>query len=266
MPLAYEDKHNYNTNQGYIVTNEEPDVHSTLLKGIRVDRAAAIASGGEVALFSLLPRVRKELVLVDHFYGAIAVSMAKAVLLEELGPPKLREVFTNSSKEEVKKLFELAAGKLPSELATHCTTAINQRYEFFDSIRREWHYAREVTLARAKRKLSKLSFIHGDIGDIIDRGPFDLVYISNIFGHVGRGGQQPTHEKIESLLSTGGYVLLTGTIPFNFPEGRWEIVAKVRGFRTSWDHVLYKRTPTSSNGVRAEHESQGRGNKPTNPI
>src|SRR5688572_33269006 len=88
MTVRFEDKATYDT-AGYYTTNEEPEVHRELLRGIRVRRAAAIASGGEVALFSVLPHVSRELVLIDHSYQSMAMAMAKAMLLESLGTVKI---------------------------------------------------------------------------------------------------------------------------------------------------------------------------------
>src|SRR5437899_10670379 len=95
--MTFEDIHPAYTPTGeqYIVTNEEPDIHRFLLRGKTIKRAAAIAGGGEISLFLLLPRVREELVSVDHSYAALAAFYVKALLLEQMGSKTLRNLIIN---------------------------------------------------------------------------------------------------------------------------------------------------------------------------
>lgn len=104
----YEDVHPAYTASGYVATNEEPRIHSMLLAPHHhIERAASIASGGEIPLMVLMARCR-EVVAVDHSYFALASTMLKAILLQTLGARKLVEVMVEQSFNDFKPHMENA--------------------------------------------------------------------------------------------------------------------------------------------------------------
>jgi hypothetical protein len=245
----FEDLDNFNA-AGYWETNEEPEVHRELLSGIRLHRAAAIASGGEVSYFVLLPKVQKELVLVDHSYHSLAVCFLKACLLQQRGADQTKALFVSGDREAIVDALLTVKDGVPEKLRSHICSYGGEltphRFYSENNLRREWLYAPLDAIRASARKLSKLRLLHGDLSTLKGRGPFDLLYISNALDHTGVGGKRLGKEDIEPSLKKGGYVLLTkqavnyntsGTNPSNMG---WKLIREIRGFRTSWIHSLYQ--------------------------
>lgn len=62
-----------------------------------------------------------------------------------------------------------------------------------------------ITEFRANRH--KLTFCHGDLNDLVARGPYDFVYLSNAQAYSGRDGNKYL---IDKIVKPGGYVAYTG--------------------------------------------------------
>ena len=85
-PIRFKDCNEYKGYNGtYYATNEEPKLFAEFLKDVEVNRAAAICSGGEIGLFVLLPKVKRELVLIDHHYETMSFAMMKWLLIQTVG-------------------------------------------------------------------------------------------------------------------------------------------------------------------------------------
>lgn len=235
----FEDKNSYNAGQGYTGTNEEPDVHRRLLKGMSFRRAASISSGGEVALFAILPHVGKELVLFDHSYQALSSSMTRALVLKDLGAKATKALFESGNQDEITGAFKKVTPLLPEGLKKYPFPQYPTSY-YASADRREFHYTPLSVLRRVWSKLDKLSFVHGDFVDLKDKGPFDLLYISNATSHIGRTNSYPLRENIEALVKPGGYVLSTVNVNEGTHRWGWKQVKIVMGYRTSWPHILYQ--------------------------
>lgn len=232
---------------GYMDTNEEPELHQKLLRGIKIDRGVAIASGGEVAFFAILPRVMKELILVDHSYLALSAAYHKRVVLEAYGPQRTKELFESGNTSVIKEAFEGIESRIPEALrkppkstqSSYYSQSMEYKASFVPAnLRTNWHFGSLRSLSDAAKKLSKLRFVHADIADLADRGPFDFAYISNAPGHTGRSGEYLGKVRLRPMLSPGAHVLSTSSLQ----NWGWKLIESIRGYRTSWIHELYEVT------------------------
>lgn len=241
MPVpAWKECHTGFSGPLYKVTNEEPEMLSSLLGKRSFKRTAGILSAGEVLLSVLLPRSR-EVVAIDHSYGSIAVAYLKVILLDTMGAKALKDLlFEATTPEQLKPLLERAMTSIPPELTKHIHASDVFRYDL-PSLRKEWHYMPLATLERARQRLDRVTFIHGDIvEDLAAEGQFSLLYVSNAMEHTGRTHRSPILADFAKLVQPGGYLLSTTTNkPFDTKE--WDLVKYIAGVRSSWNHVLHKR-------------------------
>lgn len=252
--MTFEDLHSYEVPTAYTCTNEEPDLMRRLLTlGKRpIRRAAAIASSGEMVLFTLLPRVQKEVIAVDHSYGSLTAFYVKVLLLESLGPKALRNLIAFGTIADFLKAIETVEAKLPPALLKRAQTmrgggsptgytGIYSAYEF-TNIRREWFYASARALAASAKKLDRLTLVHGDLTDLTPRGPFDLLYLSNAHEHAGRQGKKLTQATLDPLLTPNGRVLSANGIFYGKNrDWAWKQLHELRGYRSSWTYNMYQR-------------------------
>lgn len=233
MSLHFEDLHEHDAGYGYECPNECWLTWRELIKRIPVYKAAGICSGGEVGLFAMLPLVRDELVLVDHSYHSLSYAATKYLLLRDRGWAEARRLLREGGP-ELKAAVEAAQADLPEPLKKEWA-----RYRCnldYNNIKREWEKAKTPVLRKAVQKFAKVSFLHGDLADLAERGPFGLLYLSNALGHVGRnGGGLALLSLVEKALRPGSYVIATGCTDL---DKRWQRVASQRA--TMWDHVLYR--------------------------
>jgi hypothetical protein len=244
--MQYEELNAYNGPYTYACTNEEPEMLRKLIAGRFVRKAAGIASGGEVSFFLLLPRVREELVAVDHSLSSLAIAYTKALLLESLGPTETKKLMMLNNIKKLQEAADKASQQLPGNLKNKWTP--EARYNLScDSSRlaTEWGLASDTALKLATKKLDRLTFIHSDLTDIKDKGPFELLYISNAQEHARR--QNPgmynnadlssTH--LDSLLTDDGLILVVSAgSPYPTTRLAWKILNKKPGLRTSWTYYL----------------------------
>lgn len=269
--LEMEDVTEFNGTLSYIAPNEDHLVWRDMIKGIPIYSAAGICSAGEVGLLSILPSVRRRLVLVDHSYHSLAIAMLKYLLIREKGYEKAvklltAEVYSNLGTElvELEKLLPKKCQGLLShspKFASYRREKYNYqagRYEYTNEnrvnseVKTCWSTTPINLIERAAKKLDKVSFLHGDMSDLTAQGPFGLFYISNALEHHGRQGthwgpsravydyeaQDPKAIlAIEEVVKPGGYVLATNS---KTADARWERVKEQKA--KAWTQVLY-RTP-----------------------
>ena len=244
MSTVFEDVHEYSTTNYYLVPNEEPLLWREILKYTHIERAAGICSAGEVGFFGLLPLVRRDLTLIDHSYSSLAIAVFKYIMLREYGPEETIRMLTSGSNEELEANFEKLTEHLPPQLKKALRdTRYGARYTVGSYLNRSssliasmWKTIPPELVKKAARKLDRVSFVHGDLSDLVDRGPFDLLYISNALEHSGRDGR-PSLDVLENVVRPGG--LVVGTRNTHTVE-RWELLDTRIGRGSSWTYHLYK--------------------------
>lgn len=245
--MKFEDLNTYDgRHTEYPVCNESVAVWRKALQGISVDNAAAICSGGEVSFFGILPFVTKQLQAIDHSYTSMYYAVGKYHIIEKLGAKEAYKVFTNRELlRAVMPLFASANKKLPTDIVTKNAEVLakrykrydtryqrtygSQHYDDFDFIRLDhWSMVRSYTeLSEADFKdfranRGKITFLHGDLNDLQERGPFDLVYLSNAMQYNGRDNHK--NYEVAKMVKPGGFVCFTqGT-------GNMTVPTPVRGF------------------------------------
>jgi hypothetical protein len=243
--MKFANLHDFDVHTVYHATNEEPALHTQLLTTVskkRFQKAASICSGGEIPFFVLLPRCQ-EVFAVDHSKAVIALAMSKMLILEKLGPKALHQLLLEDRRAKYEDLLLEVKKDLPEDLRT-CNTSLGS-YKW-PEVRREWGLISPATLAKALKHKDRLTFIHGDITDLAQFGPFDIVYLSNALEHMGRTGKAPVLTDIP--MTEGCIMLHTGSASLNQWKGSnvggpWDELAKYQGLRTSWAHRLARLVP-----------------------
>lgn len=249
--LPFEDVNTFDGGYSYYTPNEDFKIWRSLLRDIPIHRAAAICSAGEVGLFGLLSHVRRDLVLVDHSYGSMGVALLKYAALREYGWEKTVAAFRKHNSDEWKALFDPLIEQLPENIRAKLRADNFRGYGSY--IAREWDRVPTWVRRKACRKLDRVSFLHGDLSDLIERGPFDILYASNAFGHNNREGKRPEIEQVKAALKPGGYLICAS---YTAPEQDGLILVKTaRGGYSwetpnciSWTYFLY-RTPKEGENV-----------------
>jgi hypothetical protein len=236
----------------YICPNEDIGIWRELIKGKRVNRAAAICSGGEVGFFSLLPTVREELVLIDHNRGSLQYAILKYLMLQKWG-------YAGTLRRLKDPTFAAAAVKevsrdLPPDIyAARDDLAYQDRigdrlirkdpYEDYNhdgtAVTKHWERLTKYEKA-AVRKLGIVRFIHGDFEKLEAHGPFDLLYMSN--AHDGGNGNQGRKDLdiVGRCLHEGSYVLSSTALRDDKPR-----IKQVWSF-TERRYVTQTRPPLAS--------------------
>lgn len=186
-----------------------------------------------MGLLALLPTVRDELVLVDHSYKSLAYAMLKYLLLQERGyKDAIRLLSSKNNDAELRAILESLKDRLPADVLKASTTrqsryinsysydretfevsvvddlCSNLSYDYAE-LRRYWESFPKSLVKRAARKLAKVRFIHGDMADLEQHGPFDLFYMSNAHEHTDRHGRSPALDNVAKILKPGGLVIST---------------------------------------------------------
>lgn len=238
--MKFEDINPYASGTLHAATNEEPAIHSILIRNLKkIKKIGSIASGGEIPLLCFLTRNRK-VVAIDHSYLSLGAFFSKVALIKKYGAKTIQDKFTEARHgEDVQLLFDEISNKIPEPCRAF---KVSDHYSSFTDMRREFIYASICQINRAMRNINNLTLVHGDLTlDLEKYGPFDLLYISNAFQHAGREGS-PTPNKIKPLVKIGGYVLATSyqtNAMTNCPE--WKLRRSIYGSRTNWYHELYQR-------------------------
>jgi hypothetical protein len=249
MPLpAFADIHAaYDQNFGYGVTNEEPEVLRDLIRREHpYPKIGAIASSGEVVLFSLLPQA-ESVVAVDHAYRSLAVFWLKVLLLDTHGPAGTKKILTGPY-EGIVTAAENLLSRFPAELVKLVQPTVVSydpklqipclNHWTASDLRREWNLVSEEILSQAARKLGDLTLLHGDLSDLSSHGPFDVLYMSNATEHAGRSKHSPTWTSLRPLVREKGIVLraASGIFPGSFPDA----IKSVKGTRSGWTFAIHE--------------------------
>jgi hypothetical protein len=196
MPPTFIDHHPYTVNAAYPFTNEEPkDLQEVLdSAGVTVlPKVGGICGGGDICLSTLLPRTSEACVVIDHSYVSLAAALTKVHLLEKVGPREFLRIFSKQSQwsDDVFPQIQAITATLPDEVkkvlqANHYHSALS--YDTWVRLRDIWALQKEETLEASFKAIQegKLTVVHGDLNDLSNWGPFDLVYLSNAMGHSGR--------------------------------------------------------------------------------
>lgn len=271
--VPFKDLNEYDGKTFYGATNESLKAWDKVLDGVNVKRAAGICSGGEVVFFRILPRVEERLTLVDHCYASLYYAIGKYGTICNNAAKKAHEMLTErqatGSSELLGKEFEKANKGLPMLENDNIKKRVRgYAYSPTSTPRISNHmFLRDVSekdVSAFKRARNKVEFLHGDIRDLIDLGPFDLLYLSNALDYLGRGGVTGDGFGIEKIVSPGGYVAYTcqrsaypsssyySNSPTKSGRGddmkpgcvaKWDVVAEQYDVGSlSWNHVLC-RTP-----------------------
>lgn len=207
--MNFVDAHQYDgRNTLYARSNESIAQWDEALGDIKVDNVAGIASGGEVSYFAMLPRANKRMVMIDHSYGSLYYALAKYALIEKMTCKEVHALFTTEGVTAIGKALEGVDVPLPPE---RTPKSVIKQYAVYDwrwagqSLHTCWRHIPEEKVTHLKRNRHKIEFIHGDINDLVDRGQFDLLYLSNALDYVGRNGNGSKFE-LDKIVAPGGFV------------------------------------------------------------
>jgi hypothetical protein len=280
--MEFEDKHSFNAQHFYPCPNEGTREWHEMLKGTPIYRAAGICSSGEVGLFGILPVTRRKLVLIDHSYASLNCAMTKYLLLADLGPDEMYRLFTTAEHTEVEEACEKVQDKLPVSVKNHAqgdryntkkawfSTGDAHSLEVYNAttgrsrlriqrpgarkisystteIQRHWnqHISTEM-VKRAYDKLHMVKFVHGDLSDLKDDGPFGLLYLSNATEHSDRTRNWPQFDNLRSCLRPNAYVITAARLGLSArtydtaPMVGVESLKKERGGTLNWTQQMYR--------------------------
>jgi len=242
----------------YPATNESLETHKELLGNKKFDRIAGICSGGEVGLFVLLPRVKRQLTLIDYNYPAIGFTLLKIMLIQEVGGKRAHEFVTSRypyNKEcpeflELKKLIKKFQSKLPGKVLD---SMVSTRYSFLSpsgvnfSIASAWKHVTAKQVEEIENKLDLVEIVHGDLSNLGGRDKYDALYLSNALDYAPKP-QIFAEELFTSCLKEGGLILSTHSdyiaAKTRVPESLVQEVNEISGHGTlGWKHVLHKYKP-----------------------
>jgi SAM-dependent methyltransferase len=205
MSIVFEDLNEYNGNGSFPVCNESIAMWRKALKDISVENAAGICSGGEVSFFAVLPCVKKQLQLVDHSYQSMYYALGKYHTVEKLGAKKAHKAFSQGAVSELEPLIEEANQGFSTG------AAFRKGYSRLSGgdLRGIFRDISEKDVQAFKKNQKKVKFLHGDLSDLVERGPFDLVYLSNALDYTGR--HHSHNHPVEKLVKPGGIVCCTSS-------------------------------------------------------
>lgn len=202
--MVFEDLNEWDgPGNAFVVSNESISMWRKALEGISVEKAAGICSGGEVSFFALLPSVTKKLELIDHAYHALYYAIGKYHTIGKLGASEALKALASRYREGLQPLFDEANAKFPT--SKH---RVGRKARGVESLELTGLFGSltQEDLEAFINNREKISFLHGDLNDLVDRGPYDLVYLSNAPDYSGRNGK---NFQIEKMVKPGGYVLHT---------------------------------------------------------
>lgn len=203
--IDFEDLNTYNGLTAFPICNESIEIWREGLEGISVENAAGICSGGEVSFFAILPSVTGQLQLIDHAYVALYYAIGKYHAIEKLGAEEAYKAFVQGDMTILSPLFKGANEGLPTKPDNGYDS-----YRTCDSygLKRYYKSVSQETFETFQENKKRVKFLHGDICDLAERGPFDLLYISNALDYAGRNGEYAY--PIDKIVKPGGIVCYTG--------------------------------------------------------
>lgn len=250
--MKFADKHSYKGGYCYGVINEQLGGWREALKdvaGFGAKRGAAICSGGEVGFFLLLPHVQEELTMLDYSYGSLFYALGKYHVIEKKGASFAHDAFTKYPEYTAEYAKALEAYRYGVyNYTTH-------RYDhppkptppagdlldlFFEGnkgigkqeaesaaanwplvgLDRVWADLSVEEVAAFRKNRTKVNFVHGDISQLAETGPYDFVYFSNALQyHSAQDGdpyrhsyaldynQEAAQYEMDKIIKPGGYAL-----------------------------------------------------------
>lgn len=231
--MVFEDLNEYKgKNSCYAVCNEHISTWRTILQDVSVESAGAVCSGGEVSFFGILPCVKDKLVLIDHSYSSMYYALGKYYLVEKLGAAEAFKLLVTSNERALEPFFEEANADLP----TH-----KSPYSYWDGSTRIYEDITQEGVEHFEAAKDKISFLHGDLNDLVERGPFDLVYLSNALEYTGRNG---SNFEVEKMVKPGGLIAHCHGVGYRQLE-HFEVVSKVEheyneNYGLNWIYTLCK--------------------------
>ena len=238
----------YDGRNTYACTNEEAAAHRYLLGSRKFIQTGAIASTGDIIFSTLLP-VSERVYAVDHNTTAIAVAMIKAILLDKMGVRAFKGLILEKEYAAFAKAYSEVISELPEPLRRKATAyssnTIMVSLSTFAELRREWINYPDAALNRTRRKLDAVTFIHGDLRDLTQFGPMDLLYVSNACEHSNRIEQGLTLGQLAPLVRENG-LLLQACVKQHHETRLWQHSQRILATRLSWDYDLFvRKTPLS---------------------
>lgn len=235
------DHHPAYTSSGYTVTNEEPHLFNALLGKTKVQRAACIASGGEVLLSVILHRAN-EIVAVDHSYASLSATYEKILLLRKLPTKTALELLREEKYNDLIQQVQRNSKHLPT-FQNYARNPIG--VYTWQSVRREWCRGDFRTRSVSKADIEKMTLVHGDLRDLGELyGAFDLLYASNAMEHSGRDHKSPKLADLAKLLNPGGWLLYTKGGKENtavVSDAGFTDVKQIKGLTSSWWYVIARK-------------------------
>lgn len=242
IPKFLEHSDSFDAPLGYVVTNEEPYLFNRILTDTKVQRAACIASSGEVLLSVILHRAQ-EIVAVDHAYSSLTVAYAKLLLLQRVPIKTIIELLRTENYDALQAHLQAVWDKVPKGKYKGC---------LFDNggwrqIRGTWCAPYFQPPRVTKADVEKVTFVHGDLRDLkANHNTFDMLYASNAMEHIGRNNTCPKLSDLSNLLNPGGLLLFTATLASHTGADRLkaaslELVEQIRGYRTQWKHIVARK-------------------------
>lgn len=244
--FKFEDKNGFQGQTHYPVANESCQRWKEVLKNIKVKTAGGIAGGGEISLFGILPSVSEKLVLVDHSYISLWALIGKFGTIEKLGAEKavnlmrtpapiniVRSGGYNAAGRRVKggqynQYGEFVGDMNPySHLLTEptkelyaCFLEANKGlvtetdrmeecgYWPLQALSQRWQEVEVEDCEALLNSKVELQVCHGDISDLTEHAPLELLYLSNALQYAGRNGKE---FKIGEIVEKGAYIAYTGS-------------------------------------------------------
>lgn len=266
--LVFKNLYEPNRSSGgtYTATNESMEAFNKLLGEQQFGRVAGICSGGEIGLFVLLPRTKRQLTLIDHNYNGMAFATMKVLLIAEVGGRRAHELITGATSiapsDELVKLVDKLTKKLPAVLQKAFgkddygwpRKFVSSAGVMEGAVQREWRKVKPEEVEAIEDKLDLIEFVHGDLTDLAIRRPFDLLYLSNALEYTGRKGRIASEKLIPSCVKPGGLVLSTcapsAPPSYYYDRVSTKVVQKLDGMNASgslsWNHLLHKHTPVTA--------------------
>lgn len=249
MKLKFEDKNEYQGTTHYPVANESVRRWREVLKDVKVKVAAGIAGGGEISFFGILPSVSEKLVLVDHSYVSLWALVGKYGTIETLGPEKAVKLLQmapatvhgggyNEAGKRVKGgLYNRYGEMVDNNPFSHKLVGTTQElYSCFlaankgtptetdrmeecgwwplHDMHTRWG---EITVEDCEGLLKSevdLQVYHGDISDLVEHAPVELLYLSNALQYNGRNGKD---FKLGEIVQKGALLAYTGSAGYHDP-------------------------------------------------
>lgn len=283
--MEFIDANEYAAPGHYNCPNEDTRAWREAIKNLVLYRAAGICSGGEIGLFSILPTVRRKLVLVDHSYLSLHVAITKYLILASKGPKETFRLFTTGEHQEVRDACLAVESDLPESVRKCIGQSAKRagyngqlsnygvrnygdwrkfrqgaRYDAYgryvrDDAKRvpafdeiQTHWKKFVTLdlvQRAYDKLHLVKFIHGDLRDLAEDGPYGLIYLSNALEHSNRDGQRPKLlDHVKPCLRKGGVLVVAGWYdPYGHTsKATLKLHTRCQNDTSGWGQALYHLT------------------------